>query len=238
MNKTLGIVLHTMKYSDTSVITRIFTRNFGLKSFIIKGVRTKKSKKLGLLQPFTILELDVKFTQKSDLGWVKELNLSETTYELSTNVLKSSLVFFCAELLYHTIEQDYQNEELFDGVHDAILKLDRGDNIANFHIWFMLEVSRYYGFYPQKMKNQDQKYFNIINGGFESLINNHDHVLGEITSLNLQLFLGTIFDNSMSIRLSADERSNLLDSLIAYFHVHIDGMKKLKSQEILNTIFS
>jgi len=238
LEKTLGIVLHTIKYSDTSVITKIYTRVFGLRSFIVKGIRSKKSKKLGLLQPFTILEMDVKFTQKSDLGWIKEFNLSFPTHSISTDVIKSSLVFFLAEVLSHTIEQNYQNEDLFDFIREAIIKLEQGNQLANFHLWFLLELSRHYGFYPQNQVNKFDFYFNLVTGVFTNNISSNQQSLSKETSLALQLFLGTVFDDAIIIRLNSKIREELLNALVIYFHIHIEGMKKLKSQEILNTIFS
>lgn len=238
MEKTLGIVIHTIKYSESSVITKVFTRNLGYKSFIIKGIRSKKSKKMGLLQPFTILEMDVRFTNKSNLGWVKEMNVNVPIHAIRMNVVKNSLVMFLSELLYRTLEEDYQDINLFDFAKDAIVCLETESQVANFHLWFMLELSKIYGFYPNENYSLINPYFNLVSGHFESRRKKNSHWLSEESSLVLQKFLGIIFAKAMMIDIRSKERKNLLDSLIVYFQLHVEGMKKMKSQEILNTIFS
>ncbi len=238
MHKTLGIVLHTIKYSDTSIIARIFTRELGYKSFILKGIRSKKSKKLGLMQPFSLLEMDVKFSQKSDLGWIKEFNLSQPTHSITTDVAKSCIVFFLAELLVQTLENDYQNEELFDFIHQSVLLLEAEEHPANFHLWFMLSLTKFYGFYPQQKQATHHIFFNLVKGEFVENLIKKQHTLDKETSLILHEFLGMVFEEIMAYKLSSQKREKLLNALLVYFQVHVEGMKKLKSQEILNTIFS
>ena len=71
--KTRGIVLHTVKYSETSVIAKIYTERFGLVSYIIKGVRSVKSKtKASLLRPLTLLEMEVANRENKQLQFIKE----------------------------------------------------------------------------------------------------------------------------------------------------------------------
>ena len=61
IESTKGICLHYYKYSENSVIAKIFTENFGLQSYVIKGVKNKKSKnKLNILQSLNIVQLEVK----------------------------------------------------------------------------------------------------------------------------------------------------------------------------------
>ena len=57
---TEAIILGYINYSESSIILRAYTKDFGYKSFIIRGIRTKKKKKitLGQLQPLTILDIE------------------------------------------------------------------------------------------------------------------------------------------------------------------------------------
>ena len=40
---TKGIVLHSLKYSETSIIVRIYTEARGLQSYLFKGIRKELS---------------------------------------------------------------------------------------------------------------------------------------------------------------------------------------------------
>ena len=56
MNTTTGIVLQKIDYSETSLIVKVLTAEFGLKSFIYQGA--KRSKKKGqLVSPLSVLNM-------------------------------------------------------------------------------------------------------------------------------------------------------------------------------------
>ena len=57
---TEAIILGYINYSETSIILKSYTKEFGSKSFIIRGIRSKKRKKitLGQIQPLTILDIE------------------------------------------------------------------------------------------------------------------------------------------------------------------------------------
>ena len=75
---TNGICLHHYKYSESSVIVKIFTEKFGLKSYIMKGVRSKKSKnKLNILHSLNIVDLEVSNNDKRQGFSLKRSSTSE-----------------------------------------------------------------------------------------------------------------------------------------------------------------
>ena len=73
LKKTKGIIFHQVKYSESSVIVKIYTELLGLQSYILKGVRKKKSKiKSNLLQPLTLVEMEVYHKENSEINFIKE----------------------------------------------------------------------------------------------------------------------------------------------------------------------
>lgn len=57
LQKTVGIVLHTLKYNDTSNIVDIYTRENGRTSFLVSVPRSRKSAvKTVLFQPLSMIE--------------------------------------------------------------------------------------------------------------------------------------------------------------------------------------
>ncbi|MBR4176526.1 MAG: recombination protein O N-terminal domain-containing protein, partial [Bacteroidales bacterium] len=71
---TQGLVLHTTKYGETSIIAKVFTRELGLCSYIIKGIRSSSGRtKQNLMQPLSHLEMTVYNNPKKQLQYIKEM---------------------------------------------------------------------------------------------------------------------------------------------------------------------
>jgi DNA repair protein RecO (recombination protein O) len=79
LHKTKGIVLHYIKYSETSIIVKIYTETFGIQSYIVNGVRSKNNKnKIALFQPLTLLDMVVYHkANATSLNRIAEVRCSE-----------------------------------------------------------------------------------------------------------------------------------------------------------------
>jgi len=78
LHKTKGIVLNYIKYSDTSIIAKIYTEAFGLQSYIVNSVRSSKAKnKIALFQPLTLLEMVVYHKNHQGLQRISEMRTAE-----------------------------------------------------------------------------------------------------------------------------------------------------------------
>nr|MBC8458136.1 DNA repair protein RecO [Deltaproteobacteria bacterium] len=99
--KTRGIVLHSVKYSESSLIVKVYTEIFGLQSYLLKGIRSQKAKtKPALFQSLSLLDMVVYHKEKSSLHPVKEVRLAAPTHSISSDIRKSSIALFLAELIY------------------------------------------------------------------------------------------------------------------------------------------
>ena len=102
MHQSRAIVLHQIKYSETSLILKIYTEKEGLLSFIVKGVRGKKGKlRTAQFQILNLLELSYSQGNKSQLRHIRDLKISEPFTELLFNPVKRSIGLFIAELIQH-----------------------------------------------------------------------------------------------------------------------------------------
>ena len=73
LQKTLGIVLHTLKYKDTSLIADIYTEVAGRASFMVSIPRSRKAAvKPVLFQPLALVELEADFRPNATIYKVKE----------------------------------------------------------------------------------------------------------------------------------------------------------------------
>jgi DNA repair protein RecO (recombination protein O) len=238
--KVNGIVLHSTKYSDSSLILKILTDNFGLQSYIINGVRNKKSStKASLFQPFTMAELIVSHSHKKSLQRIYDINISHQFTSLPYDITKSSIALFLNEVLNMAIKETHQDDELFEFIKTSILVLDLNmDSCANFHIYFLLRLTKYLGFYPLGKQDDENYIFDLKEGRFINHLPNHTYFLDKNQSKLLQDFGNSNYENLNSIKINSSNRKKLLHSLIEYYSLHIVSFQKIKSIEVLETVLS
>jgi DNA repair protein RecO (recombination protein O) len=151
--KTKGIVLNQIKYRETSIITKIYTEDFGLKSYIVNGVRTKSSKtKIGLFQPLTLLDLVVYYKEKTTLHRISEIKCYSPYKSIPFEIKKSSIVLFLSEILNKTLKEEISNKELFDFLSTSLIYFDEvKEDYHNFHLQFLFQLSAFLGFFPSNL---------------------------------------------------------------------------------------
>lgn len=233
---TNAIVINALKYGEADLIVKCFTQKSGLKSYLLRGVlKSKKGKfKASLFQPLTQLELVAKHKDKGSLEYLQDAKLLAHYQSLHTNVIKTTMVLFLSEVLRNSIQEEEQNEELYHYLENAFNWLDAHDSIANFHLLFLLKLTRFLGFYPDV--GEEGSFFNMLEGVFQDIKTNEYCIEGENLDL-LKLLLGTNFDELRSIKLNKASRSNFLTMLLGYYQLHIESFKKPKSLTVLNEIF-
>ncbi len=236
---TKAIVLTTIKYSDTSLIVKCFTEKAGIKTYLLKGVlKSKKGAvKAGYFQALTQLELVAIHKNKGTLERIKEVKAAYQYTSIPFSMPKNAIAMFLAEVLSLCLQEEEQNEALFTYVETALQWLDTHSEIANFHLLFLLNLSKYLGFYPETSEIENTLYFDLAEGSFTNTLSGNPVIEGE----NLQHFkslLGINFDELTKVKLSQKTRQSLLDSFIFYFELHLQGFKKPKSIAVLNSVFS
>ncbi|MDN3668823.1 DNA repair protein RecO [Echinicola jeungdonensis] len=226
LKKTQGIVIHYIKYRETSIIVKIFTRELGLKSYIVNGVRSAKSKnKMAFYQPLTLLDLVVYDRENASLNRISEVKLAYPFQRIPFDYYRSGVAMFIGEILSKCIYDNYQNEYLYDFIYNSIELLDQeGINLANFPLAFLLENSRFLGFAP----NNSEELFDQIH----ETINDPVYALEE--KKYLDLLIHSTYDQKLKI--PAAIRHKLLDHLIQFYQWHLDSFGKLNSLKVLRSL--
>ncbi len=238
LHTTGGIVLHTIKYSDSSLIVKIYTRNFGLRSYMVSGVRSKRSKnKASLFQPLALVDMIVSNSNKGDLHRISEISILHPYTEIPNDVVKSSIVIFLNEILYKALREEHPDEDLFDFIKNSLLVLDlKHDNCSNFHIFFMIQLSRFLGFYPQGKYTTETPIFDLREGLFISRLPDHFHYLTVESSKLLHDFIAAGYETIQHLKIGHAERKQLLQAMIVFYQLHITSFKEIRSQEILEEV--
>ena len=231
LDKTEGIVLKTVKYSESSVIATIFTKKFGSLSFIVQGLRSSKNKQKGnLIQSGNILQLEIYLKEQRNLNRIKEYS---TAYiYTNANFIKQSILIFCIELISKCVKEHEVNERLYDYVSLFLIELH---SIENKPLYFLLETASILGFEFSMQNILNGKYFNLERGKFEDVPTSTQSNLNENETLLLKKLIAVYYDKN-ELKFNSTERKILLEKLILYFRWHIPDFTDLKSPSVLSEV--
>ncbi len=234
--KTKAIVLSSLKYQEKSLIVKCFTHSDGLKSYFIRDAFSsrKTAQNSAYFQPLTILEINASHKNKGTLEQIKELKIATPFHSIHSDIYKTTMAMFISEMLHHSIHEEEKNEPLFDFLEAALNWFDNHDQIANFHLILLLETTKHLGFYPDTSEI-NFNFFDKREGNFSPFSS-----VNALTEHETQLFKKLIelkFDNHQKI-FHITERQIVLNILIDYYLLHLDGFKKPKSLDVLKEVFS
>jgi len=237
LHKTRGIVFKTTDYSESSVIVQVFTEKFGVQSYLINGVKKPKAKiKQQMLQPLHLLEMVVYHKLSGNIQRVSEIRNVPSFQTIPYSIIKSSIALFLTEVLYKSVRQQTPDEQLFDFVFHAVALLDRTEQgLGLFHIFFLMQLTKYLGFYPDTSRAGDA-YFDLKEGTFTAVLPLHPFVLQGEEAVNWAAMLKAKFENLPQLKISAASRRILLGSLLQYYQLHIESFKEIKSHQILEEV--
>ena len=237
--KARGIVLNCVKYGDKAVIVNLLTDTLGRQSYIVQGLGSGKGRgsKLALLQPMFALEFEGLISDKSDLHRMKDVHSGVLLQTLPYDIRKSTIALFMAEVLYRLIGESESNEQLFDFIWGSVEALDAiEEGVANFHLWFLANLSRYLGYFPG---NEHQKgcWFDMREGLYTRTMPLHDHLMNEEEAELLRDLTECDLECLGEIPLNRDQRVAMLSRLVEYYAIHLEAIRSVRSIEILQEVF-
>src|SRR5688572_12563505 len=150
LHKTKGVVFRFTRYGESSIIVNIFTAQFGLQGYIVKGVRSKSARgKIALYQPLSLLDLVVYHRENANLMHIREAKCLHLYQHISTDMRKTTIALFISEILNRGVKDQSHAGELCDFLISSLIELDQSDRVENFHLVFLVQLSRWLGFQPQ-----------------------------------------------------------------------------------------
>lgn len=235
---TKAIVLSKIKYKDNDLIVKCYTEYFGVQSYLIRGVlKSKRGKlKIAYFQELSQLQLVVKHKENRSLHTLNDVSTSVYYQTLHSNIHKSAIAMFLAEVLSTILKEEEENQTLFSFLETAFQWLDQNHNFSNFHLLFLLKLTRLLGFYPET-NNFDLDFFNLEEGGFQSKKTSQYCIEGE-KLVQLKHLLGTNFDTLDTAHFNSEKRQEFLKMLLLYYELHLGKIKQPRSLSILNQVFA
>lgn len=246
LEKTRGIFLRRIKYSDNTSVCTIYTEHYGRQSYMIRTAKTSRSRsKHHILQPLYLLDLEISHQTKRNIRNIKQHSICVPFSTIPYDFVKNSIALFLSEVLYKTLQEEEENNGLFQFLFHSIQLLDVapesiGTSVANFHLFFLLVLSKYLGFYPNDNYSETNPYFDLQDGTFVSGIPHHTYFMdAELSNAFYRLFdLSFQCKRSKLLQIPKKNRNMLLNKLLEYYQLHIANFGNVKSLSILNDVFS
>lgn len=240
LKKSRAIVLHSLKYGESSLIVHCYTEQWGRQSFLVKGVRkSRRQQRVNYFQPLFVLDMEVYFRDNRDLQWIKEVGFHGSVPDFQGNLTKSTQAIFLSEVMMKVLREEEKNEALFEFIYRSLAYFESLENASSsFHILFLFQLTRFLGFYPRNNYSEREEFFDVVSGAFREIPSS--------ASIDTEKMLGTYWRSCFGLSyIQADqeftnkkERNIFLDSLVSFYRHHIDSLGEFKSLDILRTVFS
>lgn len=235
--KTKAIVLTSLKYGEADLIVKCLTEH-GVKSYLLRSIFRSKSKKLkiGYFQPLSQLDISAYHNKQGNLNKMTEASVYYLYQTLATDIYKQSIALFLAEVLAYALKEEEENPLQFQYIEASLKWLDLHDSFSNFHLVFLLELTKYLGFYPDTSM-LSANFFDLEEGNFALSQPFRSFLTGNKLILFKSL-IGIKFDDMLELKWNSDSRQTVLDILLEYYELHLPGFMKPRSLKVLKEVFN
>ena len=238
MPNSKAFVIRSIKNGETSLIVSCYLEDIGYKTFIVKGVYGSKKSKFSKAHffPLNIINLNYSYTEGKNLGFIKEVKTEKLYKSLHLDIQKSSVIIFLSEILNSIFkEETLVNNDLFNFLLNTLSWYDQVKSCNNFHLKFLIELSRFIGFYPN-INNENDSFFNLESGSTSATQSIGVNIRGNDLTL-FKEFLGTEFEDLNSMNTKNESRTRILNYIIDYYSLHLQMFKTPKSINVFAEIF-
>lgn len=237
--KTDAIVLNHKKYRDNATMLTLYTRELGRSTFLLYGAGSKRGGKgFSLLQPLSLVQIDSDVRSSRELHVIKEIKPLHPLYDSLFDPYKSTILFFLAEVLSHALKTSEQDEYLFRFLYESVIRLENMERgVPNFHIAFLVRLASFLGFGPNICDWSDSSYFDFRQAEYTAVRPDHTQYVAHQEARFLQQLCRINYRNLSYFTFSRDERRALIDHIIEYYAIHLQGFGDLKTLPVLYEIF-
>ncbi|MCB9231332.1 MAG: DNA repair protein RecO [Bacteroidia bacterium] len=237
IRKTEGIVLHTRKYRETSLLTTVYTREYGKASFIVQGARAPRARnRHSYYQPMSNIDMVYYHKDSRDLQQITESSNHHYFHQLQVNPRKIALGLPVIEIFDQAVrEVEEQNVPLYEFLKAILIAIDETDtHPINLFLYYLVQLPRYLGFQPQDEVAYPEKpvFFNLTNGTLSNSPSEEkaDYLMLQMLRANLATCLEINFNNP--------QKRELIRQMLQYYRIHLDGFREPGSLEVFAEVFS
>jgi len=246
LHKTRAIVLHHIRYRDTSIIAKCYTEAFGVQSYLVNGIRSpsaaggksKSAMSMAYFQPLSAIEMVVYHKPGQAINRISTIGFADADAMHSPNMVKGTMRLFIAEMLLKVLREEDSDTDLFQFLFSALSAFELAESgYENFHLQFLLKLSAYLGFglgsgfgtagYRIGLEQQS---------GLIAAAEQAPHYgPAKPTTSKDDLLQQPFFAH---LPMSGHQRSHLLYELLAYYRQHLPEFGTLRSLDVLQAVFA
>jgi DNA repair protein RecO (recombination protein O) len=238
--KNKAIVLHCLPYNDNTNIVHLYTEEFGRISYLAGKPRSRKSSlRSAFFQPLSLVEIEADHHGSRSLQRIKEIRCLHALSGIPFEPVKNGVALFLAEVLFRALRESEKNPVLFDFLYRSIQLLDACDNknLANFHLVFLIKLTRYLGFYPNVEEQQPGWYFDLHGGCFVPVCPLHNAWLNPTQANDFAHLLRMNFDNMGAYKFDRHERVEIVKQMLNYYRMHLTEFPTIKALAVLQELY-
>ena len=238
--KSKAIVLRSLKFGDTSLIVDMFTEQEGRISFITHVAKSAKGKvKKQFFQPLTLLELSFDYRQRVTLQRIRDVRILRPYGSIPFDPAKSAVLLFLSEFLSYVTRGEQQNVHLYHYVQTSMEWLDEAvQGYANFHLVFMMRLSKFIGFFPNLDNHDHNIYFDLRNACFTASAPLHPDFLHPEEAARIHTLTRMNYESMHLFKMTREQRNRCAEIILSYYRFHIPNFPELKSFHVLKELFS
>ncbi|MFO8128377.1 MAG: DNA repair protein RecO [Bacteroidales bacterium] len=238
ITNTRGIVFHLVKYGDTGAVIKVFTEDYGLLAFLVKGLHNKRSRiRSNLFGKLSLLNMSISFHPNKNLQHMREASLAHNYTSISQDIRKSTVLMFLNEMVYKSIREEETNRALFQLIYRSLIWFDRQEeHFANFHLHFLIALTRHLGFFPATDYTAEKNIFDLEEGHFTKYRPRHTHIIPHPLSQTFYRLATSNLENMPAIQVKREERRALLENILSFYRIHLPGFHEIRSYPVLQTI--
>jgi DNA repair protein RecO (recombination protein O) len=239
IRKTRGIVLHTTRYGESSLVVHCYTEQSGRQTFMVKGVRkSRKQNRSNLFQPLFVLDFEVYHKDNRDIQLVKEVTRAVPLNSMPFDITKSTQAIFISEVLYRVLKEEESHPMLASFLISSIEYLDAMEEASpDFHIVFLFQLSKHLGFYPQNNYGEGRIFFNLSSGRFKTEFGDPGIFLDRESSDLWNRYMNVDLQTVKTGNFNGFQRKLILDNLVRFYKLHVAGLGEIRSLEVLHAYF-
>ena len=235
--KTRAVVIHHFKYDDRKTIVELFTEESGMVSCLVALSRSRSTAvPRQLFMPLTVIEADIVGKEGAQLMRIREARQALPLTSIPFDPYKTPVALFLAEFLRYALRREQHDEPLFLYIYNGIAELDacrRG--AANFHLVFLWQLARYLGVSPDMQSRG--RLFDLRGGVFTDAVPPHGDYLDGTAAQAMRSLSRMTYANMHLFRMNRQQRNSVLDTIVAYYRLHLPALPELKSLDVLRTLF-
>lgn len=234
--KIKGIVLRIIRHSDKHNVLALYTESRGRMSCLstVPGAKSR----LPRLMPLSIISADINYSEVKEIQRLPSFTYSEVFPRIYSSPVKTSVALFLTEFLTRLLLEATPDKLLWNFLTHSLRVFDAMEGgMANFHIIFLAQISRYVGIQPDVDDYEAGRVFDMRSGVYvDSLPMHKDCLYGPDAKMPLVL-MRLSYPMARHLRFSSRQRAELLERIIQYYAIHFPGMANITSHRILHQIF-